>query len=298
MPSRSVSSRTLAGLTSRWTMPASCAASSASPTWATGPRRARGSSSSFGLEQPGEVGAVDVAHRHVQQARPPRPRGRSGPRSGAGSRPPRGTRAGSGAGTPGRRSTRARSPSARPRARAWCGSRGRRSPMPPRPQTPRITWSAKVAPGANSRSNTGRGYRPVRETTPRPTYSRGAGASRSAADSIAGLGSLLASASTRDLELLALLAPAPERDRLAVVGDDPHPARRRPHLLARGGVSDQCLAVAAEQDRVAGREQTHAVERRGGGRRVGERPQLARVRLAEPGPGREVAHRRGPYVAR
>ena len=106
------------------------------------------------------------------------------------------------------------------------------------------------------------------------------GASRSSLGLDLALRQLLGERLDGDVEPLALLAAAPERDRLAVGEHDPHPAERRPDLLARRRIGEQRLAVAAEQDRVAGREQAHAVEPScGAGASSTELPQLlARAR--------------------
>ena len=61
-----------------------------------------------------------------------------------------------------------------------------------------------------------------------------------------------------DVEPLALLATAPDGGDGAVDEDDARAAERRPDLLAPLGIGDEPLAVAAEEDRVAGREELDA----------------------------------------
>src|SRR3954453_6175338 len=93
----------------------------------------------------------------------------------------------------------------------------------------------------------------------------------------------------RHLEHVALLATAPQSDDLAVDEHDARPADGGPDLLAPLGVGHERLTVAAEQERVAAREQLHALESRAAAWRVvRERPQLAGVRRAEARPLLEV----------
>ena len=59
---------TFEGLTSRWTRPFACAASSASATWRQIVERAARLERALRAEQRSQVGALDVAHREVEQA--------------------------------------------------------------------------------------------------------------------------------------------------------------------------------------------------------------------------------------
>ena len=60
--------RMFAGLTSRWTSPRACAASSAEAIWPTRPTARSGSSRPETLEEPGQVAPLHVAHRDVEHA--------------------------------------------------------------------------------------------------------------------------------------------------------------------------------------------------------------------------------------
>ena len=60
--------RMLPGFTSRWTSPAACAASSASPAWRTIAHGALGLEPPFAAQQLAQVDAVDVRHREVEHA--------------------------------------------------------------------------------------------------------------------------------------------------------------------------------------------------------------------------------------
>ena len=127
---RSPSTRTLCGLTSRWTMPAAWAASSASAIWPAGrspapaPAAPRGRSAAAG-RRPRPAASPRSARRRPRASRrsAPPPGGRGWRRAA--------TRAGSARGSPRDRPARGRSPSAPPAVRARGGWRGRRRPSRP-----------------------------------------------------------------------------------------------------------------------------------------------------------------------
>ena len=67
LPARSAT-RTLAGLTSRWTSPRRCASASAPAIWETMRTARAGSSRVSSRQQRAQVGALDEAHREVERA--------------------------------------------------------------------------------------------------------------------------------------------------------------------------------------------------------------------------------------